>query len=335
MMNNITFAVLSRPHPLRGWGVLVITVFALLLTGSCNRVKPDGKWKDTPTAGLVPIACDQCYEPIIQEQIDVFEALYIQASIYPIYTDEADAIDLLLNDSVRLAVTSRKLTEEEKSFLLQSRNMIVRELKVAQDAIALIVHPSNPDSMMAMPTLKKILTGEITEWSQVNPKSKLGKIDVMFDHKNSSTVRFAMDSICGKQPLSSGLYAQGSNQQVLNMVAEHPNSLGIIGVNWVSNENDSTHLSFLHKVKVMWVSPYEVADISNSYKPYQAWIATKQYPLSRSVYFLLTDPKSGLSTGFASFVASDRGQRIILHSGILPEAPVNIKPVEVKNQGIR
>ena len=325
----------SRSYSLRGLTGLLIAGFALLFMASCNRPKPDGKWADTTTAGLVPIACDQCYEPIIQEQIDVFEALYIQASIVPIYTDEANAIDLLLSDSVRLAVTSRQLTEQEKAFLLQSRNMIVRELKVAQDAIALIVHPSNPDSMMAMPTLKKILTGEITEWSQVNPKSKLGKIDVLFDHKNSSTVRFAMDSICGHQPLSSKLYAQGSNQKVLDMVAEQPNTLGIIGVNWVSNENDSTHLSFLSKVKVMWVSPYAVADVSNSYKPYQAYIALKQYPLSRSVYFLLTDPKSGLSTGFASFVASDRGQRIILRSGILPEAPVNIKSVEVKNQGIR
>ncbi len=333
-MNKNFYLIFLKPRALRYLSGFLAVSFTLCVFVSCNRAKPDGKWTDTTTAGLVSIACDQCYEPIIREQIDVFEALYIQASINPIYTDEADAIDMLLKDSVRLAVASRTLTEQEKAFLLQSRNMIVQELKVAEDAIALIVNPANPDSMMPMPTLKKILTGEITEWSQINPKSKLGKIDVMFDHKNSSTVRFAIDSICEKQPLFSGLYAQGSNQKVLDMVAERPNSLGIIGVNWVSNENDSTHLSFLDKVKVMWVSPYEEADISNSYKPYQAYIALKQYPLSRNVYFLLTDPKHGLSTGFASFVASDRGQRIILHSGLVPEAPVNFKSVEVKDQGI-
>jgi len=306
----------------------------VLLLGICscnnNGKKPYAKWQDTITTGVIPIACDQCFQPIIQAEIDVFESIYDKAGIVPIYTDEVDAIQLLLNDSVRLAVIARPLTNEEKS-ILASKKMPARELIIAIDAVALIVNKENTDSIIGMPNLKKILTGEITEWKQLNPKSKLGKIDVVFDNQNSSTVRYAIDSICREQKLSENLYAQKNNPEVIEMVSKVPGALGIIGVNWISNEKDSTNLSFSDKIKVLAVGPYANSDEYNSYKPYQAYIARKNYPMTRYVYIILSDPKSGLSSGFATFLASDRGQRIILKSGIVPATqPINIVNVSDK-----
>jgi len=90
-------------------------------------------------------------------------------------------------------------------------------------------------------------------------------------------------------------------------------------------------MSFNDKIKVMYVSRYEHATLENSYQPYQAYIALDDYPMTRNVYILLSDPRSGLSTGFTSFVMSDRGQKIILKSGILPATqPVRI--VSVKDE---
>ncbi|MDR1718500.1 MAG: substrate-binding domain-containing protein [Dysgonamonadaceae bacterium] len=297
---------------------------------SCKQEKKQGKWQDTTTTGMIPIACDECFLPIIKEEINVFESIYKSATILPIYTDEVESIDLLIKDSVRVAVVSRGLTENEKA-IIKSKRMEVRERKIAVDAIALIVNRSNPDSLMGIPTLQKILTGDVTTWEQINPASKLGKIDVMFDNPNSSTVRYAIDSLCRGRKLSETLYAQKNNMDVVNMVSKLPNGLGIIGVNWVSNENDSTNMSFNDKIKVMYVSRYEHATLENSYQPYQAYIALDDYPMTRNVYILLSDPRSGLSTGFTSFVMSDRGQKIILKSGILPATqPVRI--VSVKDE---
>jgi phosphate transport system substrate-binding protein len=63
----------------------------------------------------------------------------------------------------------------------------------------------------------------------------------------------------------------------------------------------------------------------NSYKPYQAYIYQGVYPLTRDVYAVNAEPRNGLATGFTAFLASDRGQRIILKSGIIPAiAPVRI-----------
>jgi phosphate transport system substrate-binding protein len=300
---------------------------------SCKKKNKDGKWLDTTTTGIIPIACDECFLPIIRAEIDVFESIYKSANILPIYTNEVEAIDLLMKDSVRLAVVSRDLSEKEKAAFLVKK-MQVRARKIAVDAIALIVNKENQDTIIGVPVIKKILTGEITEWNQIYPGSKLGKIDVMFDNPNSSTVRYAIDSICYGEPLSDKLYAQKTNMDVVEMVAKLPNALGIIGVNWISNENDTTNMSFSQKIKVMAVSPKEEANYENSFQPYQAYIALNDYPLTRDVFILLSDPRSGLSTGFTSFVMSDRGQRIILKSGILP-AVQPIRLVSIKDEYVK
>ena len=306
--------------------LLIASVF---MPYACDRTPKSTKWRDTTTTGVVPIACDQCFEPVIQAQIAVFETQYLAAGIVPIYTDEVEAIQLLMKDSVRLAVTSRGLTDEERT-VFANKNMVVKELKIAIDAIALIVNKENEESIMGMPSLKQILTGAITEWKQLNPKSKLGKIDVIFDNPNSSTVRYAIDSICGGKGLSEQLYAQKNNLEVLEIVSKVPGALGIIGVNWISNENDSTGLSFSDKIKVLAVGRYANPDQFNSFEPFQYQIISGHYPMVRNVYILLSDPKSGLSTGFASFATSDRGQRIILKSGLIPATGyIKIREVNV------
>lgn len=77
---------------------------------------------------------------------------------------------------------------------------------------------------------------------------------------------------------------------------------------------DTTNLSFRDEIRVMSVSADDIATPQNSYKPYQAYLYYGNYPLARPIYVLLNDPRNALPWGFASFLTSDRGQRIILKS---------------------
>jgi len=123
------------------------------------------------------------------------------------------------------------------------------------------------------------------------------------------------------------------NKDVIDYVSRNSNSMGIIGVNWVSDKTDSTNVSFLKKVRVALVSKEKIATYENSYKPYQACVAKKLYPLIRSIYIINTEPRQGLASGFAAFIASYRGQLIILKSGILPVTqPVNVRSVQISNE---
>ena len=282
----------------------LIGLVALVVLSACNS-KSKGP-TDTYSSGVVSIAADESFEPIIQEEIEVFESLYPLAGIVPRYTTEVEAINLLLKDSVRLAITTRTLTKEEMNSF-HSRKFFPREIKLATDGLALIVNRANPDS-------------------------RLKGIQVVFDNKNSSTVRFAMDSICGGKPLAEGnVSALKTNQQVIDYVVKNPDAMGVIGVNWLGNRSDTTNLSFREEIRVMAVSAEDVATPANSYKPYQAYLFYGNYPLARSIYALLNDPRSGLPWGFASFMTSDKGQRIILKSGLVPATqPVRI--VHVKDE---
>ena len=305
-----------------------MAIAAAWIFTSCWGNKAKDKHKDTATSGVIQISADESFRDIVQQEIDVFESIYVQAGIMPIYASEVDAINLLLKDSVRLAVASRQLTEAEKEGLAQKK-LFPKEIKIATDGIALIVNKQNADSMISIPDLREILTGRITRWNQLNPGSKLGDLQLVFDNQNSSTVRLAIDSICRGDSLAGNLSAQHDNAAVIDYVSKTPGAIGVIGVTWVGNKSDSTRMTFSELVTVMSVSRETKATRENSYKPFQAYIALGQYPLVRNMYVLLTDPRSGLASGFATFMASDRGQRIILRSGIVP-ATQNVRIVNVR-----
>ena len=308
----------------------LIGVVLLAALSACRSKSKEGP-TDTYSSGVIAISADESFEPIVQEEIDVFESLYPLAGIVPRYTTEVEAINLLLKDSVRLAIATRTLTEEEMNSF-HSRKFYPREIKLATDALALIVNRANPDSLLSVRDFRRILTGEAKNWKQVNPRSGLKDILVVFDNKNSSTVRFAMDSVCGGKPLATeNVSALNTNQQVIDFVAENPEAIGVIGVNWLGNRSDTTNLSFKEEIRVMAVSAEDVATPENSYKPYQAYLYYGNYPLARPIYAILNDPRNGLPWGFTSFMTSDKGQRIILKSGLVPATqPVRI--VHVKDE---
>lgn len=309
-------------------GIVSVAVAAGCLFVSCWGNKTKDKHTDTATSGVIQISADESFRDIVQQEIDVFESIYVQSGIMPVYVDEVEAINLLLKDSVRLAVASRELTEAEKEGLAQKK-LFPKEIKIATDGIALIVNKQNADSLISVADLKEILTGRITRWGQLNPKSRLGDLQLVFDNPNSSTVRFAIDSICRGDSLRGNLSAQQNNTGVIDYVSKTPGAIGVIGVTWVGDKSDSTRMTFSDMVTVMGVSREAKATRDNSYKPFQAYIALGQYPLVRNMYVLLTDPRSGLASGFATFLASDRGQRIILRSGIVP-ATQNVRIVNVR-----
>lgn len=309
-------------------GLFCIIYVSLFFTVSCNR-KHEVTRADTPTSGVVTIASDECFAPIIEEEIAVFEALNPKASLLPIYTNEVEAINLLLKDSVRLIIAARELSEGEIQGL-KNKGRNPRSQKIAVDGIALIVNKANTDSLMSVSTLKKIMTGEISSWKDINPASKHDKIAVVFDNPNSSTVRYIRDSICVDKPFSADVRAQESNSAVIEYVAKTPNALGVIGANWVSSPTDTTNVSFINnKITVVAVSRYDEPTPDDSYKPYPAYLALGDYPLTRNMYFILTDIRGTLPTGFVTFLAGDRGQRVILKAGLYPATrPVRILTVK-------
>jgi phosphate transport system substrate-binding protein len=303
----------------------LILFFALVLTG-CNWINQD-PYTNTPTTGRIKVCIDETFRPIAEAELQVFNALYQYSEITPIFLPEDSAFDLLLKDCTNLIIASRPLAGNEKE-LFEQKNLFPRELKIAIDAIAIVVNPMNDESLLSLIDLKSILSGKIKNWNQLNPKSKSGEISVIFDNEKSSTVRYMVDSVLRGAPLAKNLFALDINSDVINYVSQHPGAMGLIGVSWISDSDDTLQLSFLNKVKVLAISKENVATWQNSFQPYQAYMFDHSYPLTRDIWAIDTEPRNGLATGFMSFITSDKGQRIILKTGILPaNAPVRLVKV--------
>jgi phosphate transport system substrate-binding protein len=303
-------------------------ILILLLIWSCRFFKGD-PYRNTTISGSTTIAVDETFRPVMEAEIELFKGIYSYSEIKAGYLPENDAFERLLNDSVQLIVASRKLRPDEIS-IINKRKLFPKQLKVATDAIALIVHPSCKDSLLSLKQIREILSVKISNWNQMNKASPSLPIKVLFDNQKSGIVKYMVDSICHGNFSATNVSALTFNQEVIEYTATHPGVLGLIGASWIGNKNDSLHLSFHKRIKVISVSESDFPTLENSYKPYQAYLLDNMYPLTRSVYMINTEPRNGLSTGFVSFVASDKGQRIILKSGIIPAvAPtrvVNVRP---------
>lgn len=212
--------------------ILILCGVALILS-SCNRnkQKQENTIENTTTSGVITICVDETLKPIIEEEIEVFEGLYPKANIIPKYTSEVTAFNELFADSVKLIVATRSLTDEEIQSL-QANNLYPKVSKIAIDGVALITNRNNPDSLVTLDQLRDIFTGKITKWDQLNPKSRMGDLEVVFDNTNSSTVRYVIENINKGQELTGNIKATYDNEGVIDYVSKVPNAIGVIGSNW-------------------------------------------------------------------------------------------------------
>ena len=301
----------------RTFNILVGLTLTLGLLWSCHN-KPKNGRTDTYSSGTMTFVSDESFSPIIEEAREVFEHTYPKATIKPIYTNELDGINMLMERKVWLTVASKRLRESQIKNL-KDRKYVARCIPIAYDGLALIVNNENPDTCISIKDIKRVLVGEVTKWSEVYPNSKLGDFDVVFDNAKSSTVHFCIDSILGGKPISSPkVEAVKKSAEVINYVSAHKNAIGIIGSNWLNDARDSTNVTFKKNIRVVSVSRLDEATPMNSWKPYQFYIYNGNYPLVRTIYAICTDPRQGLPWGFCNFLQSPIGQKIFFKAGLLP-----------------
>lgn len=305
-------------------GFLTLVVILVLLINGCTNPMGRQKLEETPTRGNISISVDESFQLLLDTEIFTFQSLYPDAKIKANYKPESDVLADLMNDSVRTVVLTRDLTKAEKD-LLFSQKFMARTTKIAHDAIAFIVNRENPDTIFLMKQLEDIFHGRISTWSQLNSKSPATTINVVFDNNKSGNVRYFQEKFSLSGSFPTNFFAVNSNNEVLNYVQKTPGAMGIISVNWISDNNDSISNRFLKSIRVMAIGN----DKETCSKPYQGYIAEGSYPLCRDVFMICRETFAGLGTGFVSFVAGDQGQRIILKSGIVP-ATMPIRLISVK-----
>ncbi|RAJ73989.1 phosphate transport system substrate-binding protein [Chitinophaga dinghuensis] len=280
-------------------------MIAMIAMAACNGNKKGKQKLDTPTEGTIRISVDETYQPLIEAEIKVFQSLYPKAHVIAEYKPESECFKDLLDDSSRLIIVTREFNQQEKDYFNQQIKIKPRSLLLAWDALALIVNHSNPDSILTMDQVRGIMDGTDTE----------RKWQLVFDNANSSTVRYIKDSINKGKALPANTMAAKTNPEVVDYVTKNKDAIGVIGVSWISDPNDSLSLAFTNDVTV---AKLRADGYSEFVRPYQAYIGIGSYPLKRGFFYCLREPYSGLGSGFATFLGSYEGQLVIKQFRLFP-----------------
>ncbi|MFZ9261938.1 MAG: PstS family phosphate ABC transporter substrate-binding protein [Chitinophagaceae bacterium] len=289
----------------------VLLIVVIIIGFSCTPKTKKARvilGDDTLTTGTIHISVDETFAPIIDSQIKVFMSQHPKATIVPHYKPEAECIKDLLNDSIRMVIITRGLTEEEIPFYKDTLSFVPMYGRLATDAVALVTHNNCKDSLFSVAEIRSMLNGTTGY-----------KYDLVMDGlKATSTVRFLMDSILKGQPMNGKVMAAQNSQGVIDYVAKHPNALGFIGVSWIGNKEDSTQLTFQKKVKIAALQCSNCGE-EVYVRPYQANMALKRYPLNRGIYYVLKENFAGLGKGFVNFLTHEKGQLIFRRGYLVPD----------------
>ena len=264
----------------------------------------------------VHFAADESFQPILSELSDLYALRKPEATMMPVYCSEDSALRLLLNDSVRMAITTQPLNDKQKEFVA-AHHLAVTQSKIAYDAFALIVNKANTDTVINLEELRGIVQGRITDWKQLEVTHRSGKLSLVFDASGSSTVRYMKDSLNGGKELKGNIFAQGSNLKVIEAVKENPNVVGVVSTDWLRQQKgDSTTIQSFQGLDVNVMLVGKLGKKAGDWqRPYQYYIATGEYPLVRSVWAINTDPRTRSTLkSFYFFLKDNVGQRVIRSS---------------------
>ena len=300
--------------------IFYIVVCAVLF--SCSQTAENKKFEpeDSPTSGKIKMLCEEGFTLPIKREIYTFEELYDRAKVEVVFVNEKQAIEAFYNDCCSVILISRTLSsDEEKKF--KAINVSTRPICIAKNAIAFVSGISSTDSVLSVKKIKALLSGADTSFNLV------------FDNENSGVTKFLKDSILQGKPFGKNCFAVNNTEELIKLVSERKNLLGVMDFSWISDTDETITKEILTKVRPLAVS---LTDKQKGFYPDQSNIQTKDYPFCRYTYLMRRSGDFTLGAGVVAFVAGQKGQLIMLKTGLIPafrqEREVEINTAPLGNQ---
>lgn len=283
-----------------------ITFGLLNIVLACGAPSDNVPQYDTPRNGRIIISVDESFKPVIEEQIKVYQASFPGTEIKAYYKPEAQCLRDLQQDSVRLVIVSRGLSEAEIESFTNYLSYKPQFDIVAYDAIAAIINIDERDSIFSLHKLSDLVLG------------KDSSMKVVMDGRSAtSAVSYIFDSLTNGKGFGKNTEAAAGSQGVLDYIAANPGAIGFVGSSWVGNHQIPEQKALSKKVKLAFVE-CKYCDSGTYAKASQVAITYGQYPLVRPLYFILKENATGLGTGFTNFLSLERGQLIFRRSNLAP-----------------
>lgn len=290
-----------------------------MLVLGCSPNPRDPRQDDTPTFGHVAVLADEAFELVLEDLAFMFNATYDKAQVDVHFLPEAELTKAMLADSVRCVFAAFVPGGEQQAYF-RTRRLSVHQERVAMDAVAVVVAPQSALSAISVDALRRLLIGQDSTIVGMG-----GRATLLMD--GSGVARTLVDSLLDGDAdrLKGRAFAAASAAELVQRVGQDPQTIGLLSFARISDLDDARCRALRAPVRIL---PVVGADPADTVPPDQGTLKDGRYPLRRPINMLVTEGKSGLGTGFASFVAGHKGQRIILKQGLPPER-VPAREVEI------
>jgi phosphate transport system substrate-binding protein len=254
---------------------LALCLSQALLPG-CHR-KQDG----------VSVVGSTSVQPFAEALAEEFMASHSAEKIFIQGGGSTAGIQAVLTGAAQVGMSSRKLEENEKALIA---------IPIIYDAIAVIVHRTNPLNNLSMDQIRKIYAGKILRWKEVGGVDQA--ITVVTREEGSGTRETFQNLVMGKnEEISLGALVQDSNGAIRQVVADDPNAIGFISLGLVND-----------RVKALKIDGIE-ATVEN--------VRAQRYKIIRPFLFVFKSSPQGVTREFLDYVLSPKGQKLLMQEGLV------------------
>lgn len=282
--------------------LLVVLLFSVSGCKQNTKVLPADQYHN----GHIVIACDNDFRYVMEQQREVFEAIYPGASITFDYMSDAEIMKKLYKRELQEAVIGRQLTAEESEALTRIDSTHPREHLMAKDALAFIVGNKSPIKSLNYERLfsneQQMLNNDNFTFVFDGKQTSLVKSFQLFSGVNKSLKVFALDSI----------------EAVIDYVNQHDGAIGAIPYAKISDEDNPQMKQLLKNVNIISVEKKDSTGRTTVSVASEADISIGAYPFIRPLNYVICNPYERVGTGFANFIFKKQGQKIFLKAGLIP-----------------
>lgn len=281
---------------------IIWSVLGLSLLISCKKENKEAmtEVKEAYDRGTVEMYVESSVYPIVEDINEVFKTYYNNADIKLKMLSQNEILNSVYKDSGRLAILPKSFTAKELEVF--KGRVAPKVTPIAKDAVLFITQKNATDTLIKYQDVIDVFKGT----------KKSEKVFVF--HDANSTIVSSIMKDAGVSSISKNVYYAKTVEEIVSYIDKNKNAVGVVGINWML-QPDAKIKEGIKQLRSMLV--YNDS-LKNYYAPSQSTIADNTYPLIRTINIIDVQGKAGLGTGFASFAASDKGQRIILKAGLMP-----------------
>jgi phosphate transport system substrate-binding protein len=171
-------------------------------------------------SGGLSVSGSTSVAPFIEHLAEVYQKEHAGAIINVQSLGSTAGIQAAINKVSEIGMSSRELKPEEAEQL--------DELVIARDALAVVVHPSNPLTNLTLAQVQDIFAGRITNWDQLGGPSQ--PIVLVVREAGSGTFGAFEELVMKGQPVTTSALRQGSNGAIRQLVSLDSNAIGYISL---------------------------------------------------------------------------------------------------------